>query len=496
MASLRNPRPGSPWPALWALVLGFFMILVDSTIVSVATPALKDQLDTSYSAVIWVTSAYLLAYAVPLLVTGRLGDRLGPKKVYLTGLAVFTLASLWCGMTNTIEWLIIARVFQGFGASMMSPQTMSVITRTFSPTTRGQAMSLWGATAGIAMLTGPILGGVLVDHAGWQWIFLVNIPVGIVALVLAWMWVPDLETHSHTFDGVGVILSVIAVSLVIFGLQEGQEYEWGQIYGPISVPALIAAGVLVFGIFIWWQTKTRREPLVPLTLFRERNFSLSNIGVTLVSFTMTSFPFPFMLWAQSARGWSPTQSGLVMIPMALLAILLAPIVGRLVDRGIARRLAIFGFATTTAGLLLMVAVIYLGGDHLAMMGAITIFGLGSGFLWAPLSTSATYNLPMAQAGAGSGVYNATRQLGAVLGSAAIAAAISARMAVHLPADTVDAAESTGLVLPPHLLEPFSDAMAEALFLPIAACIVGLFLVMFLEDRKASAPAKARAPQEE
>ncbi|HWD84061.1 MAG TPA: MFS transporter, partial [Kribbella sp.] len=163
-----------PWPALWALVLGFFMILVDSTIVSVATPAILEDLGSDVGTVVWVTSAYLLAYAVPLLITGRLGDRIGPKKLYLTGLSLFTLASVWCGLTNTIELLIVARVFQGLGASMMTPQTMAVITRIFPPNQRGRAMSLWGATAGVATLVGPILGGVLVDGLGWQWIFFIN----------------------------------------------------------------------------------------------------------------------------------------------------------------------------------------------------------------------------------------------------------------------------------------------------------------------------------
>ena len=198
-APVRTDLPADyrPWPALWAMVLGFFMILVDSTIVSVATPAIMRGLDADVNAVIWVTSAYLLAYAVPLLITGRLGDRFGPKNLYLVGLTVFTVASLWCGLTGNIEQLIIARVLQGFGASLMTPQTMAVITRVFPRESRGSAMSLWGATAGVATLVGPLLGGVLVDAAGWEWIFFINIPIGVVGLWLAWRLVPDLEVHEH-----------------------------------------------------------------------------------------------------------------------------------------------------------------------------------------------------------------------------------------------------------------------------------------------------------
>lgn len=177
----------SPWPALIALCVGFFMILVDSTIVSVATPDIISSLHSDINDVVWVTSAYLLAYAVPLLITGRLGDRYGPKNVYLVGLAIFTLASLWCGLTGSIGTLIVARVFQGLGAALLAPQTMSVITRIFPAERRGQAMGFWGAVAGVATLAGPILGGVLVDQLSWEWIFFINVPVGVIGFGLA-MW--------------------------------------------------------------------------------------------------------------------------------------------------------------------------------------------------------------------------------------------------------------------------------------------------------------------
>ncbi|SKB08234.1 drug resistance transporter, EmrB/QacA subfamily [Aeromicrobium choanae] len=471
--------PENPWPALWAMVIGFFMILVDSTIVSVATPAIRDDLQTDYNSVIWVTSAYLLAYAVPLLITGRLGDRFGPKRVYLVGLTVFTLSSLWCGLTGSVEALIVARVFQGLGASMMTPQTMAVITRTFPADSRGRAMALWGATAGVATLVGPVLGGILVDTAGWEWIFFINVPVGIVGFVLALRLVPTLETHTHSFDWIGVALSAVAMFLIVFGIQEGEEYDWGTIEGWVSVPLLIAAGLLVLAVFVWWQSRNRREPLVPLSLFRDRNFSVSNVAISTVSFSVTAMAFPFMLWTQTVLGYDATQSGLLFVPMAVVTAAMAPIVGRMSDRLPPRRLASVGFGTSALAMLGTAWVIAPDTPLWQLLVLNAVLGFGNAFLWAPLASTATRNLPMSSAGAGSGVYNATRQVGAVLGSAAIAAAITSRLAVHLPEAGETASRGTGgQSLPEQLAGPFSEAMAESILVPALAFALGLAVVQF------------------
>ena len=274
------PADYNPWPALWAMVIGFFMILVDNTIVSVANPAIKRDLDTDVNNVIWVTSAYLLAYAVPLLVTGRLGDRFGPKNIYLIGLAIFTLASLWCGLTGSIEMLIVARAVQGLGAALMTPQTMAVITRTFPPDNRGSAMGLWGATAGVATLVGPILGGVLVDSLGWEWIFFINVPVGIIGFVLAWRLVPSCRP---TRTGSTSPASSSAARHVPARVRHpgGREVRLGPDLGHHQRPALIVARRLRVRCFLWWQSRIRKEPLVPLGLFRDRNFSLGNAGIAM-----------------------------------------------------------------------------------------------------------------------------------------------------------------------------------------------------------------------
>ena len=462
-----------PWPALWALCLGFFMILVDSTIVSVATPAIMRGLGAGVNEVVWVTSAYLLAYAVPLLITGRLGDRVGPKNLYLVGLSVFTVASVWCGFTGDISQLIVARVLQGLGASMMTPQTMAVITRIFPATKRGQAMGLWGATAGVATLVGPILGGVLVDTLGWEWIFFINAPVGVLGFVLAWRLVPALPTHVHSFDLLGVLLSGAGMFFLVFGIQEGQTYDWGP-----GIWALIAAGAVVLGVFVLWQARNRREPLVPLSLFRDRNFSLANTAITTVGFAVTAMAFPLMLYAQVVRGLSPTRAALLLVPMAVISGALAPGVGRLVDRVHPRYIAGIGLLCFAVSLAWLSAVMTPEAATWELLLPIALLGVANGFTWSPLSTSATRNLPMDRAGAGAGVYNSTRQVGAVLGSASIAVLMESRLVAELGgAGGVSA--GTG-ALPPILHDGFAAAMAQSMLLPAAVLLIGWVAALCFE----------------
>ena len=468
--------PANPWHALWALVIGFFMILVDATIVSVATPAIMQDLGADVASVVWVTSAYLLAYAVPLLVTGRMGDRYGPKQVYSVGLVIFTLASLWCGLTTTVEQLIVARIVQGLGASMMNPQTMSVITRTFPADQRGRAMSLWGAVAGVATLVGPILGGLLVDGLGWEWIFFVNVPVGVVGLVLAMRLVPDLPTHVHRFDLLGVLLSGVGMFLLVFGIQEGQAFGWGRIAGPISVWSLIVAGLVVLAGFVFWQVRNRGEPLVPLTLFRDRNFSLANIAITTVGLAVTSMTFPLMLYAQGVRGLTPTEAALLLAPMAVLSGVLAPLVGRLADRHHPRHTAGVGLLGFAVALAWLAAVMVPDVAIWQLLLPLGLLGAASAFVWAPIGSTATRNLPMAQAGAGSGVYNTTRQVGAVLGTAGIAAMMEWRLAALLPGISGDAEAAVG-GLPPAQHGAFAAAMGQSMLLPAGVLLVGLVAVL-------------------
>lgn len=475
------PSAANPWPALWAMVIGFFMILVDTTIVSVANPAIKAALDPStgnLDNVVWVTSSYLLAYAVPLLVTGRLGDRFGPKNIYLIGLAIFTVASLACGLSGSLTVLIVARAVQGLGAALMTPQTMAVITRTFPAERRGAAMGLWGATAGVATLVGPLAGGLLVDGFGWEWIFFVNIPVGVVAFVLAWRLVPQLETHPHRFDVMGVVLSAIGLFLIVFGLQEGEHYDWAA-----GIWAMIAAGVVVMAVFVWTQGRTKSEPLVPLELFRDRNFAISNIAIAAVGFTVTSMALPMAFFTQLARGLTPTQSALLLVPMAILSGALAPLAGRILDRVDPRLLLVPGLTLMVVGLLGYALLMNTEAPVLLLLIPAAIIGVANAGMWGPLATTATRNLPPRQAGAGSGIYNTTRTVGSVIGSAAIAAYMQSRLTANLPG-AGDAAGGDfgggGGAMPPAIAEGFSAAMAQAMVLPAIVIGVAVIVVIFLK----------------
>ena len=491
--SARRPEPDgqpNPWSALWAMLIGFFMILVDSTIVAVANPSIMTALDiTDYDTIIWVTSAYLLAYAVPLLLAGRLGDRFGPKNLYIAGLAVFTVASLWCGLSNSIGMLILARVVQGIGAALLTPQTLSTITRIFPPDRRGVALSMWGATAGVATLVGPLAGGVLVDHLGWSWIFFVNVPIGIIGIVLAVRLIPVLETHPHRFDILGVLLSGVGLFLIVFGLQEGQTHDWAP-----WIWAMIVGGLAVMAAFVYWQSVNTREPLIPLAIFADRDFSLANVGIAVIGFAVTAMILPVMFYAQSVCGLTPTRAALLTAPMAVATGVLAPFVGRLVDRSHPRPIIGFGFSTLAVALLWLSVDMTPSTPIWRLMLPLGLMGIGMAFIWAPLGATATRNLPARLAGAGSGVYNTTRQVGSVLGSASMAAFMSSRVTAELPVAPKGAAphgETDVSHLPDFLHAPFAAAMSQSILLPAFVALFGVLAAMFMVGglRSPAAPRK-------
>ncbi|WP_313811108.1 MFS transporter [Glutamicibacter sp.] len=452
------------WNALWALVIGFFMILLDTTIVSTAMPAIMSALDADISSILWVNSAYLLTFAVPLLVTGRLGDRFGPRNIYLIGMVVFTLASLWSGLSTTLASLVFARAVQGLGASMISPQSMTLITRMFPYAHRGAAMGLWGAVAGIATLVGPIAGGLLVDSVGWEWIFFINVPIAVLSIVMVLKFVPKLKPQAHSFDWVGVALSAIGMFCMVYGIQEGDSTNWEPFLGPIGSWHLIVFGVLMMFVFVWWQSKTKSEPLVPLRLFKVRNFTLANISITFMGLIVATISLPMVFFLQSVRGLSPTESALMISPMAIVGIFLAPPLGKAINKVNPRTFALPGFILLGGGTIAYALMMHADIPLWTLLIPSAIQGVGSAMIWPSLSLAATRDLTAVDAGAGSGIYNTTRQIGSVLGSALIAFMMDSRVSAQIakldqPADQASIFEATSVGLGQALLLPGCIALA-------------------------------------
>ncbi|AYY15302.1 DHA2 family efflux MFS transporter permease subunit [Actinobacteria bacterium YIM 96077] len=449
-------QPRRAWLALSALCLGFFMILLVTTIVNIAIPRMLVALQTNLENMIWVNSVYLLALAVPLLVTGRLGDRYGPKRVFLTGLALFTASSFACGLATSVEPLIAARAGQGLGAAAMMPQTMAFVYHLFPPGRRGVAMGAWGGTAGVATVSGPLLGGLLVDSLGWQWIFYVNVPVGLVAIAMTVRLVPDWQPrHSRRFDPLGIALFTVGLAAVIFGLQEGERFEWGSVAGPITVWWLLGGGLVLLVAFVMWQRRTHREPLLPLRLFEFRSYSLSILANWTLGFALIGAVLPLMLYLQTVRGYPALLAGLIAAPMAFASGVMSVFIGRIAERVDGRMLGAAGFTGYSAGLALLAWVIRADSSPWTLVLPLTLAGLGMGAIFAPLATLGTLSLPPPLVGSGSGLFNTLRQVGGVVGSAAVGVLLQARLATEVRREAIARAGE----LPVEYREQFVDQIS-------------------------------------
>jgi len=402
--------------------VSFCMIGVDASIVNVAIPAVQDALGATVNDMVWVNSAYALCYAVLLIVAGRLGDRFGPKPIFLIGLAGFTLASLACALAPDPGLLIVARAAQGIGAALMAPQTMSLIVQIFPAERRGAALGVWGAVGGAAMAAGPLIGGVLVATVGWRAIFLINLPIGIAGWIAAQRFVPDLRTHrGHKFDVLGVALSGVGLFALVFAVQSGEHYRWGTIVGPVSIGAVAVVGVVCMTAFLVWQHRNPGEPLVPLRLFGNRNFSAASAAGFAMGAAMGGLFLPLMIYLQDTLGYSALQAGAATVPMFVLSSICARRAGRAADRINPAVLSGAGFVLLTVSIAALVWLLAPGVSLWLLLVPLLLAGVGIGAVSAPLASIGTRTVPADLVGAASGVFNTTRQLGGAVGSAATGA---------------------------------------------------------------------------
>ena len=455
----------NPWAVLVVLCMGFFMVLLDITIVNIAIPSMVDGLKASLDQILWVLNAYTLTYAVLLITAGRLGDRFGQRTLFAVGLAVFTAASALCGFAQDPNQLIFARVLQGLGGALLTPQTLAILTSIFPPERRGAAFGIWGGIAGLATIAGPVVGGLIVTYLNWRWVFYVNVPVGVTAFVLTFLIVPDLRPGRVSgVEPVGVLLTSAGLFAITFALIEGQRFDWGTVTTvagvPITIAALLIAGVVLLIAFFVWDS-FRPSPLVPLRLFRDRNFSLMNWVAATVAFGMIGLFLPLTIYLQSALGFSALKAGLTLMPMSLVSMPVAPLAGRLADRIGGKYVLMVGVGLFAIGMGWLDWRASIDSTWVTFLPGLLVAGFGIGCTFAPMTTVAMRNIRPQLAGAASGVLNTTRQVGGAIGSAVVGAVLQNRLAVSLHDQAVSYSAQLPSQVPQAVRQKFVDGFSNA-----------------------------------
>ena len=451
----------NPWLILVVLTTGFFMILLDTTIVNVAIPSMSTGLNTTLDQILWVLNAYILVYAVLLITAGRLGDLFGQRTLFAIGLFVFTLASALCGISQSVDQLIAARILQGVGGALLTPQTLAILTSIFPPERRGAAFGVWGGVAGLATIAGPTIGGAIITYINWRWIFFINVPIGIAALIATFAIIPDLRPgRRQGWDLVGVVLASAGLFGIVFGLIEGQRYNWGPITSTvITIPEIIGAGAFLVVLFIFWE-RFQTQPLVPLSLFEDRNFAVANWIAAAISFGMLSMFLPITIYLQSVRGFSALTAGLTIAPMSLTSMVIAPFAGRFSDRIGGKYILMTGISLFTIGMATLAFVAGPDSTWVNFLLPTIIAGAGMGMTFAPMTTVAMRNISPRVAGAASGVLNTIRQLGAAIGSAVVGAILQNRLAISLHDQAVSHAAALPAAFRSEFIAAFSSVASN------------------------------------
>jgi EmrB/QacA subfamily drug resistance transporter len=429
------------WFTLAAVSFGLFMIMLDNTVVNVALPSIQRDLGTDLSELQWIVTGYALTFAALMLIGGKVADAYGRRLIFVVGIAVFTAASLWCGLAESGDMLIAARVLQGLGAALMNPATLSIIAATFPPHQRGAAIGIWAGVSGLALAIGPLVGGLITEHLHWSWIFFVNVPVGVLAIAASLLFIDESRDQTHErLDLPGLATSGIGLFALTYALIEANTYGWGsaRILG-----AFVLAGVALLAFVL--LERYQRSPMLPLELFRSGTYTGANLVVLLVALAMFGVFFFVSLYMQNILGYSAVQTGAAFLPMTILIILIAPIAGRASDRIGSRGLM-------TAGMILIaVHLVYFStltesSSFWNLLPALMIGGVGMGLTMTPSAAAATRSVPVDKAGVGSAVLNSARQVGGTMGIAVMGAVVaSAAGDVRTPEAFMDGFRSALLV---------------------------------------------------
>lgn len=422
------------WWTLAAVAVGLFMIMLDNTVVNVALPSIERDLRISIAELEWIVTAYALTFAALLVTGGKLADLYGRRRIFVAGLAVFTLSSLACGLAPSAGFLIGARAVQGIGAALMSPATLSIITATFPPRERGQAIGIWAGVSALALALGPLCGGLIVDNIDWSWIFFVNVPVGAAGIVASRLFIPESRDTSleQSVDLPGLLTSGLGLLAVSYALIEGNRHGWTS----AEIVGLFVAAAVLLVAFVAIERR-RRLPMLDLSLFRIGAFAGANVVAMLVSLGMFGVFFFVSLYVQNILGYSPTKAGAIFLPMTLLIIVVAPIAGRTSDR-IGSRWLMGGGMTIVGVSLLLYQRVGVHSDFWTLLPAMLLGGVGMAMTMSPMTSAAMGAVPVDKAGVGSGVLNSFRQVGGSLGIALMGAILASY--IHHPARTAAGAQ--------------------------------------------------------
>ncbi|WP_431894566.1 MFS transporter [Nonomuraea sp. bgisy101] len=401
--------------------MSLLIVSLDSTVLNVALPSMQREFDAPVSALQWTIDAYTLVLASLLMLSGSTADRYGRRRVFQLGLLLFTLGSLLCSLAPGMGWLVVFRMIQAVGGSMLNPVAMSIITNVFTdPRERARAIGVWGGVVGISMAAGPLAGGLLVDTLGWRSIFWLNLPLGVAALVLTALFVPESKApRARRFDPVGQLLVITLLGSLTFGIIEAPARGWSSplILGCFALAALSLAGLLIY-------EPRRPEPLIDMRFFRSVPFSGATALAVSAFAALGGFLFINTLYLQQVRGLDALHAGLYMLPMASMTLLFAPLSGRIVGaRGPRLPTLLAGLAMAASGVLF--AAFGAWRSDALMFTAYVLFGVGFGMVNAPITNTAVSGMPREQAGVAASIASTSRQIGISLGVAVIGSVIAA-----------------------------------------------------------------------